>query len=741
MTPPRALPGLVALLLLATIPHPAASAPVPRQAPGLSFITPPGGVVLDCPGVQRTVPWLVSLGTALDARGFDVVEPVATGDAARGIAAIVRCVAPGTTTAPAQARPAPVADTPPTAAAAPASTPTQAATQAPAATTAAEPPTDAAAQPAGPPVVEIPSPLPESRAQAVADRVAALVAGSTAFPRPARVLFLVEDTTDTGRALLVQTSWVTAYARLPAEFVDVSRLAGLPLRWLDRYDAVVLATDRLPRGAVDRLARAFAQYVEQGGSLVAAAGVEDEELFPLFGIRQSSGEAAIRTYGCDDSFWPGAKGLDPVLDADGLDRVPRYRLAKDVRVLCHGGQPGALDVPMAFTVRRGKGATLAWAGARLADKSSRGQILLSILEVSPLPAAILDALVFYADDCPLPMTNTKRPPADRLYDLTDSDFYRTMWWPRMRDLFQKYAIRPTTGFILTYDDRMPGDAPPTGYLGPEGAPALELAHAIRDAGYEIGLHGYNHQSLSVGKNEWTVGWAGRAAMDEALHLLRGEFQRIFGPGAEPAVYVAPSNFIQKMGKEALRAAFPEIAGIASQYLDEGPILGQEFAPDPDVPALVALPRISSEHFLDGGNSQEMLDALVLPGVFSHFVHPDDFFDPERSRGEDFDGMMRRLDDLLSRVTATYPFLRRMTGSELARHVPAWRRARLEVLREASGLLLRVVDPPAGGLTVLVRAPRGTTVTFQGTCTEAFRAPTESRYYYRVGSEACAIAWH
>jgi hypothetical protein len=228
-------------------------------------------------------------------------------------------------------------------------------------------------------------------------------------------------------------------------------------------------------------------------------------------------------------------------------------------------------------------------------------------------------------------------------------------------------------------------------------------------------------------------------MEAALRKAREEMQRVLGKGVVPRVYAAPNNLVQKVGKEAVRATFPEITAIATQYLDEDVILGQEFGPDPDVKGVTDIPRISSEHFVGPDAAREMLDALVSPGVFSHFVHPDDIFDPERSRGKTFEEMVRSLDEILSRVETAYPFMRRRSASDFAAEVRSYMQARLDATRGPGGLALRAVDPPPFGLTVIVRTRPGVTLKASG-CETVFAAPAEGRHYIRVGNGVCSIAW-
>lgn len=593
--------------------------------------------------------------------------------------------------------------------------------------------------------------------RAVGDLVAEVerrVAPDAGPTRPLRYLFAVRSDTGTGRMLLAQSSWVVHYAKLDADFISVEDLVRAPTRWLERYASVVLATDSLPNPG--RLAGLLDGYVRAGGGLAALARIEDPALRPLFGIaRVSDREERVEEVVCEPTWLPGAGGVSFRYGADWAMMIPEIGVAKDGRVLCRARTDAGREVPSVISKAHGAGRTLMWLSGEIGDKPARGRILLSILEVSqPAVAAMMDALVFWVDDCPMPMWGKAIAPVDRLYGMTDAEFYTRKWWPDLSALFERHDVRPSFGFVLSYDARV---VPPftSGFEvekedreGDKGEvqtavsaveAATALARAIQTAGHEIALHGYNHQSLTVAKSELSAGWAGLEVMVEALTLARQEMIRLFGPDALPVTYVAPNNLVHALGKQAVHRVFPEIRAIASQYLDEDSILGQEFGPDPDIPGLVDIPRISSENFLDSDNAAEVLDALVVPGVLSHFIHPDDIFDPARSRGKDWEGLLAELDRLLAHVRQTYPFLRAMTAAQFADVVRAWPEARLEATRSPNSLVLRAPGAPGGFLTTFVRLPAGVRPTTTG-CEVLLWATREGRFHVRVGEGPCMIRW-
>jgi hypothetical protein len=413
--------------------------------------------------------------------------------------------------------------------------------------------------------------------------------------------------------------------------------------------------------------------------------------------------------------------------------------AKGTTVLCTG-DPGGRAVPLILARSLGAGRTLLWNGGWVAYKSSRGLILLSLMEVSaPSAAAILDTLMFFVDDCPMPMWNEKIAPVDTLYGMTDAEYYRKIWWPGLSALIERHRLRPTFGFVLTYDDDTKGpfanDEP-----WAKDDPAVQLARDAAALPGEIGLHGYNHQSLAITPRDSTKGWPGRDAMEGALRKVREALPGIFGNKTVPRTYVAPDNLVQAIGKQAVLAVFPETTTIATQYLDEVDILGQEFGPDPDVPGVTDVPRVSSESALDATGAREVLDALALPGVFSHFIHPDDIFDPERSGGKTFEEMATSLEGVLARVDDAYPFLTRRTASEAAVAIGEFSHAKLEATRLGHVLSLRATDAPKAGLTVFVRTPPGAKVVAAGPCEVVHKVPADGRYYLRTRDGACQVTW-
>ena len=588
-------------------------------------------------------------------------------------------------------------------------------------------------------IVPFTVPTDQEAIEGLKKRVGELVAPDPVAPSIVRYLFIVNRESEADRVLHAQASWAAHYAKLDADYLLATDIDRVPVPWLRRYSVVVLATETVPRTQAARLANGLSDFLDHGGGVVALAGVYDELLLSVFQVRPSGKARAIHSISCDGSWLPGATGLNFALSPDWKVQMYPFEPDAQARVLCRGLTENGDSVPMSFAADRGSGRVVFWQSGQLADKSARGLILLSILEASKVSvAAVLNALVFWMDDCPMPMWNARIPPMDSLYDMTDVEFYQKIWWPRMTSLFERYRLRPSFGFILSYDDRV---KPPFAsmYKGPED-PAAMLAGRILEAGHEVALHGYNHQSLTVARKLQSRGWPGRSEMLLALRAAREGMIDILGPDSLPTAYVAPNNLLQKLGKEAVREVFPEITSMASQYLDEEAIVGQEFGPDPDLPGITNIPRISSEYFLDSDNGLEVLSALVTPGVLSHFIHPDDNRDPERSRGKEFDKLLLELESLLDRVLKAYPFLRRMTATAFASKVREHARTKMEVVRGAGSLVIRAPGSSIEGLTTVVRVAPGMQPNPGDHCFEVYRAPEEGRYYYRVGEEPCIIGF-
>ena len=695
----------------------------PAVANDLKVVHPSNRVAIACDECidVKAPSWLASLGTALDARGLELV-PIRTATADQ-ITAGQKSTFVAILRNPSGLPPTDATRTAPP--------------QAPKAM--AFPP---------PPVIPVAVPVGADAVPATLDALDAALGARSGAPGPARFLFVTSEAADVDHILRAQASWVVHYGKLDAEFVDASELARLPARSYDRYAAIGFLVSTLPRAGATRTLRFLNDYVQRGGGVAALAGVPDTDLDDLFGVVRAAGDdVRVTSYTCDARFLPGAAGFDFATDSDSPEMVDPVTAAEGASVLCTGRTANG-TVPLAISRARGAGHTLAWNGGWLADKSARGMILLSMMEVAaPSAAAMLGLRVFFVDDCPMPMWN--RPPegAGPEVKTTDADFYLKTWWPAMTMFFQRHSLRPTFAMMLTYDDEVQGDFAGTGF-GADDPHAVELLKRVAATpGAEIGLHGYNHQPLVVSRGvpgvpviERTALWPGRPEMEAGLRRVAAEMERLLGPGRVPWAYVAPNNLVQKLGKEAVHGVYPDLRSISTEYLDENDTLGQEYGPDPDVPTVIDVPRVSSEHFIDNDSAREIFDALAAPGIFAHFVHPDDIFDPQRAMGHTFEEMMKSLDDLVTRVDTAYPFLKARTASEAAADIRSFDRARLEATRGPKGLLLRAVDPPPFGLLVFVRTPRGAGVRIGSSCETVSSIPADGRHYLRIGNTACSITW-
>lgn len=559
-------------------------------------------------------------------------------------------------------------------------------------------------------------------------------------PKSLNYLVLI-DGINTNRTLISNISWALYYSKIHADYVTMDELDFISEGFLHQY-VVVLLAGSLPKNIkVERFAQLLERYVNNGGGVVAINGIPPA-LYKIFGIKELGKTINIRSYACDGLWWQGAGDIIFRFDEDaGLAVDPVVFLdSNKIRIICHSKDSQGKDIPLAFSALYGKGRVVWWQGGMQMDKSGRGRLILSLLEAGEVGAVhVFGSLLFFVDDFPAPLWNEKIEPVASLYNKTHAEYYSELWWPSMHEMFETFVLKPTFAFMWSYDDKVSPPFDSNMWGKEEKSLDILLARRVKELGYEIGLHGYNHQSLTVQTCPFSKGWPSRTEMEEALISVKKGLAQIFGSWMLPKVYVAPHNLVQIGGKQAIRTVFPEITAISTVYVGEGEILPQEFYLDPDLLDVVDVPRISSGYVLDNMNIDEILDALVSPGVFSHFIHPDDIFDPDRSKGKDHEALMSDLHNMLKLVTSAYPFFQGITVSEFAEKVRQSINMKVETRITANSLNIKVHHGYSDGTIFLIRIPPGNEPSLKG-CKILFQSKKMGRYYVKTTDQECAIGW-
>ena len=111
-------------------------------------------------------------------------------------------------------------------------------------------------------------------------------------------------------------------------------------------------------------------------------------------------------------------------------------------------------------------------------------------------------------------------------------------------------------------------------------------------------------------------------------------------------------------------ALPDLEVISGIYTDEeeeGEVCVQDFTVAED--GIAEFPRVTAGMAPDDYEQLSALSALGLYGVFSHFIHPDDVFDPDRSGGKSWEELYRSYCTWMDDIHKTYPWLRSLSATE------------------------------------------------------------------------------
>ena len=492
-----------------------------------------------------------------------------------------------------------------------------------------------------------------------------------------KVLIIWDKEGDKNNRYIKNLTKTLEYAKIKFDTIEFKDLKSLLIYDIKKYSSIVLITEFLWTVTDENLAEVFREYVNDGGGIFVFLYCDNPMFNELFGIvdnRDFYGKT-LRGLKTSKIFFPGSE--DVLYVQEDLAHYPiNFVLKDDVEILARtkdttNDHPEG--IPIAWLNRVGKGRVIFWNSECMGNKGLRGFVLQSLMLSQGMGGySIANIENVHMDDCPEPMYNVLKEPIKTDYDMTDTRFYMDVWWKDILSLSKKYGIRFTFYAIFNYGGNIKPPFKNSEFRYGENNAFEELVKRIYANNFELGLHGYNHQSL-IKKTKDVPGWTTSEYMKEAIAKGK-EFWRQTMPSTEmPFSYVAPMNVIGPMGKKALHEILPTIKVISQHYSDAVDLRTQEFGPDPDVKEFFGIPRVTAGYVFSQDTKNNMLNLLNTFGVWTHFLHPDDVFGiysvgkdygvGEGEGAKKWEDMLSSTHQMFDYARKKYPWLRNMSTKD------------------------------------------------------------------------------
>ncbi|MEM7443184.1 MAG: DUF2194 domain-containing protein [Pseudomonadota bacterium] len=493
--------------------------------------------------------------------------------------------------------------------------------------------------------------------------------------RPAQRVLVVSDTSDAPARLAVENTHAAFdCARIGHDVFDLS--ADAPWPDLKNYSAVITATENLGLLAPEHVASLFS-FVEAGGGVAAVYRAQPSKLDKLFGMISCNTPFSIRAADSGGIRFPGQtlpafEGIqltsEGMIGHASLDQIPDRGV--EVLATTWSGKP------IAWALSVGRGRTAYWNSVFLSQKRARGLIIQTLEVIQPLTLApVVNAGVVQIDDFPAPLVgHLPGFVQEEFPELSPEAFYSDVWCPDMFGLAERHGLKYSCFCVFDYVELHELEA--AGIDPADHRPAADAFEPIqRYRPPEMGLHGYNHQSLQLRD------WPDITEMTDALGHAK-ELWASFGCGALPTSYVPPNNQYDVAGIRALAGVFPSIKVISGSFFgrtEDG--ANREFGPEPWKPDLFCLPRTTCGYECTDETLFDSASQLATLGVWTHFLHPDDLLDvpepntspigrrnPHRRPWRSRNGVQGLLDQaaaLFSSIARRFPWLTYRTTAETA----------------------------------------------------------------------------
>lgn len=471
---------------------------------------------------------------------------------------------------------------------------------------------------------------------------------------------IVYDPTDV-QSVLIQHNVAKILSEEKKEFQAVSMADSFGID--ADCKGIIVATGKL--SDVKGMA-AIDGYVQKGGRALLLQRLVPEncspEMLAKLGVSDLGTEANEAGLAVKSDFMLGVKGVS--FDNGGYESSISNAVllpSADVHMTTYAG------TPMIWENGYGSGKYMIYNAMQRHDKTDMGVLtaLLSNLHEDYI-FPIMNSKIVFIDDFPAP---TPKGRLESLYNevhMDTEDFFRKLWWPEVQRLAREYDLKYTGLIIETYDNQVEGEFAPLS--GKSARNSLVLyGRDLLNMGGELGIHGYNHQSLALdGYIKTDIGynpWPSKEEMVKALKELNRYVGEVF-PGYKLQSYVPPSNILSPEGHQALKEAFPHLKVYSSLFSGPADEDGyyQDFERNEN--GTFEIPRTSSGHKVGVDEMWSSYTAINYKGCFSHFIHPDEMY-YEESVGLTWAIMKEGLNSFISETSERFGWMEANTASEAA----------------------------------------------------------------------------
>lgn len=405
-------------------------------------------------------------------------------------------------------------------------------------------------------------------------------------------------------------------------------------------------------------------YVNRGGYVMFANTFElDSNFYQIYrklGVTASGDWKNTMGIELNSNVLIGEKGL--IIDDPFVFNVANTVELDDSAELLASSLEG---IPLMWKKSYGQGAFLVFNGTMLQVKINRGLLAGGISLVEPdFIYPIFNSKLVFIDDFPAPIRQGTTPSIYDAYHKDIPQFYRDIWWPDMLKVAKRTGLKYTAVLIQSYNDKV--EEP---FQSPDDEDRHNLISYGREvikSGGEIGIHGYNHQSLQSSNyvadyyeyNPWNSIETMSKSVAEVLEFTNKAF-----PKYQLLTYVPPSNMLSEEGREALKKAWPDLMVISSLYEEDMNNVSyvQEYEVAED--GIIEMPRVTSGYLDTPFERWAEASTLTQLGVYSHFIHPDDLLDEERGKQMSWEDLYKGFNFKMNRLKTTYPWMRATTSAE------------------------------------------------------------------------------